>query len=152
VLVFILLLESAFAVHSSEVASSAEVIASTQIKDMELISYNVMLDFCLQFKGWSAAFQNSTDPNTLQNLDPNIASWSSKIVNFVENSSEPIHLSLEISALDVVPYDGQPYDKYQMCYIGVSGSEKWFVTGVLIVTVTCPWLTRVSTYNISIIC
>ena len=151
-MVFMLVFECVFAMHSSEVVSSAEVAASSKVKDMELISYNVMLDFCLQFKRWAVSYQNMSDPGTLQNIDSNIGVWSTNVVKYVDSSGEQESLFIGISGLEIVTYSGQAYDRYQMGYLGVSGSEKWFVTGTLTVTVSCPWMTRVSNYNISIIC
>lgn len=148
-LVFVLLVEGSFAMRANTATSSTEVAASGQIKDVELLSYNIMLDFCLQTKNLVAG-SNMSDPTAMQGLISNLSAWKDTVTQFVDERGYSVNITF--SGLDVEPYNGQSYDKFQMGYIGVTGNEKWHLSGTVIVNVTEDWISEDAVYNISIIC
>lgn len=149
VLVFVLLLEGAIAMRYDSATSSTEVAACEQIKDVELLSYNIMLDFCLHAKNF-VANSNMSNPAALQELVSNLSAWRGAVTSFVDGEGYSANISF--SGLTVEPYQGQSYDKFQMGYIGTNGGEMWYLSGVLSVNVSEGWITQDTVYNISIIC
>jgi len=143
-----LLLQGAFMLQSRGVSMTAEVEGAGELKDLELLSYNILLDLCLNLKNWVV---NLTDPGDVQQFVPKLMAWEGSIRHYVEGEGGAVSLEISFDDPRIESYHGQEVDRFQMSYIGSSGSTKWHISGVLSIKVTESWITRSSIYRISIV-
>jgi len=125
---------------------TAEVEGAGEVKDLELLSYNILLDLCLNLKNWAV---NLTDSGDTQQFIPKLMAWEDSIRNYVEEGGA-ISLEIYFDGPRIEGYHGQEVDRFQMGYIGTSGSARWHISGVLYVKTTESWITWNSIYRISI--
>lgn len=146
VVIFVLLLQGAFMLQSRGVSMTAEVEWAGEVKDLELLSYNILLDLCQNLKNWAV---NLTDSGDAQQFIPKLMAWEDSIRNYVEEGGT-ISLEISFDGPRIEGYHGQELDRFQMGHIGTSGSARWHISGVLYVKTTESWITRSSIYRISI--
>jgi hypothetical protein len=149
-LVFFLLLECAFALRARDVVLASEVVAGEEAKNQELLSYNVMLDFCLGAKTWVAG-ANMSSPMAVQELTAYMNAWKARVLNYINFGNQNESLEIAFSSLSIQPYTGQSYDRFQMAYVGITGNEKWFISGILTLSVNGVMVSKDTTFNIAII-
>ncbi|MBM5805085.1 MAG: hypothetical protein FJZ49_03315 [Candidatus Verstraetearchaeota archaeon] len=125
---------------------TAEVEGAGEVKNLELLSYNILLDLCLNLKNWAV---NLTDSGDGQQFIPKLMAWEDSIRNYVEGGGT-ISLEISFDGPRIDGYYGQEVDGFQMGYIGTSGSARWHISGVLYVKTTESWITRSAIYRISI--
>lgn len=150
-MVFILLLECAFTLRARDAISASEVIAGGEAKDQELLSYNIMLDFCLQIKSWTTS-ANVSSPMAPEELGTYMDTWKDTILNYLNSGGQNESVGIQFSGLSIQPYQGQSYDKFQMAYIGITGHEKWQISGILTLKVNGIFVSKETSFNIDIIC
>jgi hypothetical protein len=146
VAIFFLLIEGSFAIQSKGLSSIQEIKGSGEIKDLELLSYNLMLDLCSNMKRWVT---NIKDASSIQSIYSEFSKWEVDVTKYAQ-SERGVALSMKLEALNIEPYSGQSLDSYQAAFIGKNGNEKWHVSGILKIELKESWITRNELYRISI--
>ena len=149
-MIFIALLQCTFIIQSLGWTSQVETASGSDVKDAELISYNTMLDLCLNLKEWVPEL-NMSNTNASSLLAANVNQWNNEVTKFADQERGSGYLVITVSNISYEPYNGQPIDKFQMNYIGTTGNEKWHIYGTITVKIANTWMAMISSYNISII-
>jgi hypothetical protein len=150
VLVFVVLIQCSVVTQSLGVASVIEVAAGSEAKDAELLSYNAMLDLCLNLKEFVPSL-NMSDPNVSSQIQLEVDQWNTNFTRYVDNEMNGDSLIITVSNISFEPYNGQAIDQYQMNYVGKTGNEKWHIFGSMSIKVSNSWMTELTNFNISII-
>ena len=124
-MVLLLVLLSALTLNSHCMELEREAEALDLLKSFEFTSYNLLFDLCGHLKA-SGNFTSLHEAR--EGISLLAERWCSRI-NSYEKGAEVYSSVVHVGSLLVEEYSGQEVDIYQMRYAGVTGDERWLVTG-----------------------
>ncbi len=122
-----------------------QVRGSGEVKDLELLSYNILFDLCNRMKGWVRDAEQPIDP---RGLEGKVSGWTEAVARYA--AGEGISAEIVLDGLTIEENHGQPVDRHQMAYIMQTGTEKWYLTATLTVRLAEGWIARETIYGIAI--
>lgn len=141
---FILILHAALVAQSValEVASRAE--NTSRMSLLEFTSFNVMLDCCHRLDVLVVSCQEPTE----EQLSAMAEDWEKQVTDYLRDNG--MGCSIDFGGITIEPLRDQCVDPLQMGFLGVSGEERFYITGVLSVHLSMGNLEEEDIYPIRI--
>lgn len=132
VVVIIILLQTAVLINESSERYAVEVKVVEKIRDLETISYNILLDLCLNLKRWVTGEGGSMD---MFEVEEKLDSWIESVKEVIGDET---NVEITVENLQITRYEGQACDAFQMAFIGRENLTGWYISGVI--KVNLEWL------------
>ncbi len=139
---FILLLHTALTIEANVANTAIELDRISCLSSMEIASYNVMLDCCMRLHEWVGE-----DPEpTAKEIIPMVIEWEADVEKYLSLWG----CQLVLDGIRVEPLENQTLDSVQSGFLGMNGSERAFISAVLIVSLESDDLSLIREYQIGI--
>lgn len=148
-LIFLLLVQSTYGIQARGEWASGEASKASMARELEFLSYNALLDFCVAMKAAAKGFPENGGLTAMGGLIAGSAEgWRVMMEAYIENR---VRGSVEIIInVTTAEYEGQPVDRFEMSYIGSTSTAKWFIAGELCISIQAGDWRRSDSYGIRI--